>query len=53
MNNVVVKNIIKNSFKEYLKELDEIKLEVARCAFAMSKNLTGKQDEQSRKSKSE
>lgn len=45
MSQNAVKSIIKNSFKNYLKELDDIRLEITR--------ESKKKDEQSRKSKSE
>jgi hypothetical protein len=53
MAQIDIKPIINKSFKNFLKELDQIKLEIARSPFSETENSTGKKDEKTRKSKSE
>jgi hypothetical protein len=42
---VNVKSIVENSLKDYLKELDNIKLEITRVFLSMDANLTEQKDE--------
>lgn len=40
-----VKSIVKNFFKNYLKELDKIKLEIVRTPLSTDADLTERKDE--------
>ncbi len=44
-------SIIKESFQNYLKELDEIKVDIIKSSISDDENLTRQENEKNRKSK--